>query len=88
MHHLATLTATAAGRHIADGEIAPTELLEACLERIHEREGEVAAWSLIDEAGARANGLASVTPRPAPGGCAVRCTACRSGSRTSSTSPG
>ena len=49
-----TLTAAAAARRIACGDLTPTELLEACLEQIREREGEVAAWAYVDEAGARA----------------------------------
>ena len=54
MHRPETLTAAAAARHIARGDLAPTELLEACLEQIRARDGEVAAWAHIDEAGARA----------------------------------
>jgi len=54
MNQPETLTAAAAARHIARGELAATELLEACLDQIRERDGEVAAWAHVDEAGARA----------------------------------
>jgi hypothetical protein len=55
MNQPETLTAAAAAaRHIATCELAPTELLDACLEQIRDRDVEVAAWSLIDEDGARA----------------------------------
>ena len=54
MNHPEALTAAAAARQIAGGDLAPTELLAACLEQIREREDEVAAWSYIDDAGARA----------------------------------
>ena len=53
MNHPETFTAAAA-RQIASGDLAPTELLEACLEQIREREGEVAAWAYVDDTGARA----------------------------------
>ncbi len=42
------LTATAAAHLIRTGRLAPTELLEACLARIGEREGDVHAFAFID----------------------------------------
>ena len=42
------LGAAEAARRIARGEIKPTALLEACLERIAAREGAVGAWQYLD----------------------------------------
>lgn len=43
----------AAGR-IAAGTLSPVALIDACLGRIEARDGEIAAWSYVDEQGARA----------------------------------
>ena len=45
---LITQTATQLSRRIAAGEISATELNEACLARIAEREGQVRAWAWHD----------------------------------------
>ena len=45
LHHL-SLAEAAAG--IATGEFTSVELVSACLERIHAREGQIGAWAWID----------------------------------------
>ena len=47
------LTAVAARRAIDAGTLTAGDLLEACLERIGERETTVRAWTFVDQAGAR-----------------------------------
>ena len=42
------MTTAAAARAIADGTITSEHLVQACLERIEAREGEVGAWSHLD----------------------------------------
>jgi aspartyl-tRNA(Asn)/glutamyl-tRNA(Gln) amidotransferase subunit A len=42
-----------AGRAIRSGELAPLELVEACLAQIDRHERDVRAWVVVDEAGAR-----------------------------------
>ena len=70
---------------IARGALKAAELAEACLARIAAREPEVQAWAWLDpdyvmrQAEGRRRAIA------APAGRSGRCTACRSGSRTSST---
>ena len=48
------LSATDAVERIGRGEITSVELVEACLERIEEREDEVQAWAFLDAETARA----------------------------------
>jgi Asp-tRNA(Asn)/Glu-tRNA(Gln) amidotransferase A subunit family amidase len=58
---LADLTATAARARIESGQLAPIELMEACLARIAEREPTVHAMAYLDPAAAR---HAATTARP------------------------
>jgi aspartyl-tRNA(Asn)/glutamyl-tRNA(Gln) amidotransferase subunit A len=51
---LNALSATEAVEKIRGGEITSVELVEACLERIEEREDEVQAWAFLDAETARA----------------------------------
>jgi Asp-tRNA(Asn)/Glu-tRNA(Gln) amidotransferase A subunit family amidase len=55
---LIELSATAAVEKIRGGEITSVELVEACLERIEEREDEVQAWAFLDADTARAQAQA------------------------------
>ena len=48
MEKLNELSATAAARAIAAGEITSEALTAACLDRIEQREGQVRAWEYID----------------------------------------
>ena len=48
------LTASAALALIRDGELSATELVQACLDRIAEREDVVRAWQFLDPTGALA----------------------------------
>ena len=47
------LTATTALRRMADKRLKARDLVEACLDRIEAREGEVHAWEALDPDGAR-----------------------------------
>ena len=47
------LTAIEAARRFGDGRLNPADLMESCLERIAEREGEVQAFAWFDAASAR-----------------------------------
>ena len=49
MSNLYELTATEASAKIANGEITSVELVQSCLDRIHQREGDVGAWAHLDE---------------------------------------
>ncbi len=49
MTELNRLTATEASAKIASGEITSVALVESCLDRIHQREGDVEAWAHRDE---------------------------------------
>lgn len=53
LHELVTMTAADAGRRIAAGALDPADLVDACLDRIREREPDVLAWVHVDEDGAR-----------------------------------
>ncbi len=53
MHDPAKLTATEADRAMRDGRLHPVELMEACLERIAERELAVRAFAWFDAEAAR-----------------------------------
>jgi Asp-tRNA(Asn)/Glu-tRNA(Gln) amidotransferase A subunit family amidase len=44
----ATLSATEAARKIRDGEISSEELVQACLERIEQVDGDIEAWTHLD----------------------------------------
>ena len=57
----ASLTATDAARAIRAGTLTPTDLLEACLDRLATREPVVQAMAFLDPAQAR-----TATPRPGP----------------------
>ena len=59
----AGLTATEALRRMRDGRLSPTELMEACLARIAEREPTVRAFAWFDPAASRA---AARVARPGP----------------------
>ncbi|MFY0611103.1 MAG: amidase [Hyphomicrobiaceae bacterium] len=48
MTKLNELTAAEAARKIAEGAITAEELMQACLDRVAEREGDVRAWAYID----------------------------------------
>ncbi len=48
MQDPARLTATEAARHIRDGKLRPEALMEACLDRIAEREPAVRAFTYLD----------------------------------------
>jgi len=48
------LGAREAARRIREGRLSPVELVEACLARISELDGEIRAWTHVDGAGARA----------------------------------
>jgi Asp-tRNA(Asn)/Glu-tRNA(Gln) amidotransferase A subunit family amidase len=61
MQESSMLTATEAARLIRDGRLQPTDLMEACLARIAEREGGVRAFAWFDPAMAR---RAAATARP------------------------
>ncbi|MGH7106521.1 MAG: amidase [Acetobacteraceae bacterium] len=60
------LTATAAARLIREGRLTPEALMEACLDRIAEREAKVRAFAWFDAAAARQSG-ASARPGPLSG---------------------
>src|SRR5215831_21105524 len=47
------LTASAAVQRMADKRLKARDLLEACLDRIEAREGQVHAWEALDPEGAR-----------------------------------
>ncbi len=51
---LTRLSAREAQRRIRDGKITTEKLLAACLDRIGTLDGELKAWTHVDEAGARA----------------------------------
>src|SRR5712692_1595199 len=51
---LTRLNAREAQRRIRDGKITAEALLEACLDRIRTLDGELKAWTHVDQAGARA----------------------------------
>ena len=57
MHDPAKLTATEADRAMRDGRLHPVELMEACLERIAERELAVRAFAWFDAEAARGEAL-------------------------------
>ncbi|MGC1412387.1 MAG: amidase [Acetobacteraceae bacterium] len=57
MHDPAKLTATEAARAMRDGRLHPVELMEACLERIAERELAVRAFAWFDAEAARGAAL-------------------------------
>ena len=61
MPDLASLTATDAARAIHAGTLAPTDLMEACLDRLAAREPVVQAMAFLDPAQARAT-----TPQTGP----------------------
>ena len=48
MTTLNELTASEASRRIADGDISCEDLVRSCLDRIEERDADVAAWVVID----------------------------------------
>jgi Asp-tRNA(Asn)/Glu-tRNA(Gln) amidotransferase A subunit family amidase len=62
--HLTHLSATAAAERIAAGKLTSVELVEACLERIAERENEVHAWAFVDRDLALAQARARDGERP------------------------
>ena len=47
------LSASEAVRRMADKRLKARDLVEACLERIEAREGQVHAWEALDPEGAR-----------------------------------
>src|SRR5215469_10176291 len=47
------LTASAAVQRMADKRLKARDLVEACLDRIEQREGQVHAWEALDPEGAR-----------------------------------
>src|SRR5688572_3145032 len=49
MSRLSWLSASDAQRAIRDGAISAEQLVRACLARIQEAEGEVQAWTFLDE---------------------------------------
>src|SRR2546425_7962971 len=51
---LTRLSAREAQRRIGDGKISAASLLEACLDRIRALDGQLLAWTHVDEASARA----------------------------------
>jgi aspartyl-tRNA(Asn)/glutamyl-tRNA(Gln) amidotransferase subunit A len=51
---LASLPAARAATLIAEGELSPVDLVEACLARIAARDDEIHAWVHLDEEGSRA----------------------------------
>ncbi len=53
MSNLHQLSAAAAAAAIVDGSVSPVALVDACLARIRQRDGEILAWVHVDEAGAR-----------------------------------
>ena len=71
---------------IRSGALSASALVERCLARIDASEPAVQAWRHIARDSARAKRNAS-TARRGQAASAVRCTAFRSESRTSSTSP-
>ncbi|MGI9478801.1 MAG: amidase [Hyphomicrobiaceae bacterium] len=48
MTKLNELSASEAARRIASGDISAEQLMQACLDRVAEREGDVRAWAYID----------------------------------------
>lgn len=56
---LAELSATEAARRIRDGLLSSEELVDACLQRIREREPDVQAWAYLDEKHALAQARAA-----------------------------
>jgi hypothetical protein len=75
--------AAVARERLARGELRPAEYIEACLKRIDERESEIHAWRTSTATWWPSRSKPSSGARRA--GRSVRCTDCRSGSRTSST---
>jgi Asp-tRNA(Asn)/Glu-tRNA(Gln) amidotransferase A subunit family amidase len=65
MPDLARLTATEATRLIRDGHVEPMEVMEACLDRIDQREGERHAFAHLD-----ADAASRAASRPRPGALA------------------
>lgn len=63
MSDLSRLTATEAARRIAAGSLRPEALMEACLDRVAEREPVVRAFAWFDAGLARRN---AATARPGP----------------------
>jgi Asp-tRNA(Asn)/Glu-tRNA(Gln) amidotransferase A subunit family amidase len=63
MPDLAKLTATEAARMMRDGSLTPVDLMDACLERIAERELAVRAFAWFDADAAR---RAALLARPGP----------------------
>ena len=59
------LTATEAAALIARREISSADLVQACLERIRERDADVGAWQYLDEAYALAGARAADAAEPA-----------------------
>ncbi|MBF0393464.1 MAG: amidase, partial [Alphaproteobacteria bacterium] len=48
MKNPASLTATAAARAIAGGQLGSEELVRACLDRVAELDGDLRAWAWIE----------------------------------------
>jgi len=62
MQDPAQLTATEAARLIGDGRLDPLDLMEACLERIGERERQVRAFAWFNTDEVRRGGTARQGP--------------------------
>ncbi len=61
MQDPAKLTATEAVRLMRDGTLRPIDMMEACLERIAERELSVRAFAWFDADAARRRGVVAAT---------------------------
>ncbi len=67
------LTASTAVQRMADKRLKARDLVEACLDRIDAREGQVHAWEALDPEGARKRPTSSTSGAARSG----RCTAFR-----------
>jgi Asp-tRNA(Asn)/Glu-tRNA(Gln) amidotransferase A subunit family amidase len=70
---------------IKDGTLTPTEIAETLLARIEQYDDQVKAFSHLDREAVLAEAKV-LTEEAAAGKLRVRCTGCRSGSRSSSCS--
>ena len=81
------LSAAEAAQAIADKELSPVELMKALLERIATLDPRLNAFIRLDARGRHGGGQGGRSGSHRRAACAGRCMACRSASRTSSTSP-
>lgn len=86
MNDLAFAGAAAQARMLANGDLSAPELLEVYLERIARLDSQLRCYRVVLADRARREAAAAQSRLTRASGC--RCSACRSRSRTTSTSPG